>query len=72
MALETYIKAPTKDIEKELHQKLKKFYHDNPTKDEREALFSLRTWTDIIIKKANEGSATVVISRENYFREVTR
>ena len=41
-------------------------------KDEREALFSLKTRTDIIIKKADKGSATVVMSRDNYVREVMR
>ena len=61
-----------KNIEKELHQKPRKFYHDNLTKAEREALFSLRTRTDIIIKKADKGLATVVMSRENYVREVMR
>ena len=72
MALETYIKALMKDFEKELHQRPKKFYRDNLTKDEREALFSLKTRTDIVIKRADKGSATVVMSRENYVREVMR
>ena len=40
--------------------------------DECEALHSLRTRTDIIIKKADKGSATVVMSGEDYVTEVMR
>ena len=61
MALQTYIKGLKKGIEKELHQRSRKVHHDNLMKDERGALFSLKTPTDIIIKKADEGSATVVM-----------
>ena len=35
---------------------------DKLMKEERQALVSLRTRTDIVIKKADEGSATVVMS----------
>ena len=39
---------------------------DNLTKDEQLALRTLIQRTDIIIKQADKGSATVVMSREDY------
>ncbi len=38
--------------------------NDNLTPDEREALKKPRNRTDIIIKPADKGSATVVMSKE--------
>ena len=63
--METYVKAIEKDITKALLQHRKKHY-DNLMKEERQALSSLRAKTDIVIKKADKGSATVVMSREDY------
>ena len=42
-----------------------KKHYDNLTREERQALSFLRARTDIVIKKADKGSATVVISRED-------
>ena len=70
MALETYIKAVTQDIECALHQEPKKYLHDNLTKQERRALISHGTRTDIIIEKADRGLATVVMLREDYVTKV--
>ena len=70
-ALETYIKAINNDIQKQI-QRPKKFCHDNLTKEERQGLVSLRSRTDIVIKKANKGSATMVMSREQYVAEVMK
>ena len=69
VALETYIKGITQDIDEELRRR-PKFCHHNLTKDQRKALVSLRSRTDIVIKKADKGSATVVMSRENYIAKV--
>ena len=45
---------------------------DNLTTEERLALQKLRARTDIIIKPADKGSATVVMSKEAYIREAER
>ena len=66
VALETYIKGITQDIERALYQEPKKYQRDNLTKEERRPLISLGMRTDIIIKKADKGSATVVMSCEDY------
>ena len=47
-----------------------KKHHDNLTREERQALSSLRAGTDIVIKKADKGSATVVMPREDYISKV--
>ena len=71
VALETYIKAVNKDVWKILNQGQTKYnLNDNLTNEERKALYSLRTRPDIVIKKADKGSATVIISREESVREV--
>ena len=70
-ALESYIKV-IKDNIQEQTQGPKKSRRDNLTKEERKALVSLRSRTDIVIKRADKGSATVVMSREQYIDEVMR
>ena len=65
VALETYIKAVGKDIETTTHSISKRHFVDNLTLEERKALFSLRSREDIVIKRADKGSATVVMSRED-------
>ena len=46
------------------------YLNDNLTNEERKALYSLWIRPDIVIKKADKGSATVIMSREKYVREV--
>ena len=43
---------------------------DNLTRPERKAMSSLRTRNDIIVKRADKGSATVVMSKEDYMTKV--
>ena len=45
---------------------------DNLTSGERKALSKLRARTDVIIKPADKGSATVVMSKEDYVAEARR
>ena len=44
--------------------------HDNLTSIERKDIVSLRSRYDILIQPANKGSATVVMSREEYLAKV--
>ena len=67
-ALETYITAVDRDITKTLPYDPS--HYDNLTKEERRALRSLMTRTDIVIKKADKGSAMVIMSREDYINKV--
>ena len=68
MALETYIRAVDIDITQTL---LRYPSHcHNLTKEERRALRSLMPRTDIVINKADKGSATVTVSREDYISKV--
>ena len=69
-ALETYIKAVRKDIWS--HAKNVRRRGNNLTQEERQALKLLQRRTDIIIKPADKGSATVVMSREAYLAEAHR
>ena len=43
--------------------------YNNLTKEERDALYSLRDDSTIIIKSADKGSVVVVWDRENYLKE---
>ena len=45
---------------------------NNPTKEEREALYSLKDDPSIIIKGADKGSVVVVWDREDYLKEAYR
>jgi len=45
---------------------------DNLSREEREALTQLQRCTDIVIKPADKGSATVVMSREAYIADAQR
>ena len=71
-ALEVYIKVINDNIQQELFQRPRKFCHDYLTKEERWALVSLRIRTNIVIKKADKGSAKVIMSHEPYIAEVMR
>ena len=44
-------------------------YNSNLTKEERQAIYSLRDDTSIIIKEADKGSGIVVWDREDYLAE---
>ena len=46
-------------------------YYDNLTKEERRALRFSMTRADIIIKKADKGSVTVVMTHEDYIDKVS-
>ena len=45
---------------------------NNLTKEEREALYSLKDDTSIIIKGADKGSVVIVWGREDYFKKAYR
>ena len=47
----------------------KKLSYSNLTKEERQAMYSLRDDTSIIIKEADKGSGIVVWDREGYLAE---
>ena len=72
-ALESYIQALNEDMKESLHQK--RIKKDNLTREEREALKSLRNRVqtgEIVIKPADKGSATVVMSHDDYVAEAMR
>ena len=52
-----------------LHSKIKKKTSDNLTKDQRMILKSLSDNPEIVIKKADKGSAVVVMNTKDYLRE---
>lgn len=67
--LQTYLKAVEKDT---WNLSKSKKRPDNLPANEREALTKLRARTDIIIKPADKGSATIVMSEEAYIAEAYR
>ena len=67
--LETFISSVESDI---TSHKPNNPRHDNLTKAERQALFSLQRNNDIVIKPADKGSAVVVMDREHYISEAER
>ena len=56
-------------MEKEIFSLDKKRSYSNLTKGERQAIYSLRDDTSIIIKEADKGSGIVVWDREDYLAE---
>ena len=64
-----YVKAVKDDIHQLPDHGPSNHLHDNLTSQERKALLSLRSRTDII-KPAEKGSATVVIARQDYLAKV--
>ena len=64
-AIETYIKAVEWDVIKDLKLKPSNASDDNLTSKEWKASYTLRTRKDIIIKNADKGSPTVVMSHED-------
>ena len=69
-ALETYIKSVEREIQHDLDWGPTHRSNDNIRSDERKALSSLRKRTDIVIKPADKGSATVVMSKDDYLTRV--
>ena len=69
-ALETYIETVKKQIISKLDQGPRHRSRDNISSQERKALSTLRSRTDIVIKPADKGSATVVMSLEDYLTKV--
>ena len=72
-ALESYIQALNEGMKESLHQK--RIKKDNLTREERGALKSLRNRVqtgEIVIKPADKGSATVVMSHDDYVAEAMR
>ena len=65
-----YVEAVRKDVLKFLNETPKRRSMDNLTRPEMKTMFSLRTWNDIIVKQADKGSATVVMSKEDYMTKV--
>ena len=56
-------------MEEEIFLLDKKLSFSNPTKEERQAIYSLRDDTSIVIKEADKGSGIVVWDREDYLTE---
>ena len=69
-ALETYVKAVRDDIHRATNSVPVHQTHDNLTSTERKALLSLRSMFNIVIKPADKGSITVVMSRQDYLDKV--
>ena len=67
--LEAYVKAVQNDVWKLARSKRRQ---DNLTPSERVAMTKLRARTDIVIKPADKGSATVVMGKEMYMTEAYR
>ncbi len=69
--LNTYIDKLRQEITDEtLHNR--RFQRNNLTKRERAALKRLSNNTDIIIKPADKGGATVIMNTEDYVKEAKR
>ena len=67
--IETFVSSVKSDIASHRPPKPR---HDNLTKEERNALYSLQRRSDIVIKPADKGSAVVVMERQHYVSEVER
>ena len=65
-AEETHIKSVEREIQHFLDCGRTHGSNDNITIEERKALTSLWKRTDIVIKPADKGSATEVMSKDNY------
>ena len=69
MIIETYLSCL---VERLLDNEIPSKRFNNLTKEEREALCSLKDDHSIIIKGADKGSAVVVWDREDYLKEAYR
>ena len=68
--VETYVTLVRGEIEHVLGRGPTHRSNDNISSDERKALSSLRRRTDIVIKIADKGSATVVMFKDDYLTRV--
>jgi hypothetical protein len=66
-SLETYVQVVSTQVN--TSERLSHRSHDNLPREERQALNSIRSRTDIIIKPADKGSAVVVMDRQKYIDE---
>ena len=71
-SLETYIKIVKKQTISKLDLGPRHRSHDNIFSQERKALLTLRSRTNIVIKLVDKGPATVVLSLEDYLTKVMR
>ena len=71
-ALENYIVSVEREIHRQVDRGPPYRSTDNVTSLERKALSSLRKRSDIVIKPADKGSATVVMSRDDYLVRVMK
>ena len=70
LALENYITSIEREINRQVNQGPVRRSTDNISSLERKALSSLRRRSDIIIKPADKGSATVVMSKNDNLKRV--
>ena len=69
-ALETYVKAVRDGSHRALNSGPVHQTRDNLTNTERKALLLLRSRSDIVIKPVDKGSATLVMSKQDYLEKV--
>ena len=69
-AMETYVQVVSSQVNNSANSTRRTY--DNLPREERQALNSLRTRTDIIIKPADKGSAVVVMDRQKYIDETMK
>ena len=69
-ALENYITSVEREIHRQVNRGPPRRSTDNITTLERKALSSLRKRSDIVVKPADKGSATVIMSTEDYLTRV--
>lgn len=69
-ALENYIVSVERKIHRQVNQRPLSRSTDNITIPKRRVLSSLQKRSDIVIKPADKGTATVVMSRDAYLTQV--
>ena len=69
-SMETYVQVVNTQVNKPSNSTHR--FHDNMPRDERQALKTLKSRTDIIIKPADKGSAVVVMDRQKYIDGVMK
>ena len=71
-ALKIYIKKIRAEVDHKIRLEYNKRARDHLLPTERQALRSLRERKDIVIKRADKGSAVVILSKEDYVKEAIR
>ena len=71
-SLETYIRKFRVDVQQQLEVNQLKRCSDNLMSNEMIAVHKLQQRGDVVIKPADQGSAVVVISKEEYINEAER